>query len=143
MTKPKLCPYDGCSFDISGDRPYAYKRDGVPSCSAIAELLDDGKARSFAWSASAIAAALSVHDAGRWASMATEPCDHDAKAYCDACAFIRSEFDRIWKTKAALGTHVHHLACSWAEGEEVDQATVCQRSWMPLPWAQLMTSASP
>jgi hypothetical protein len=107
-----------CGVDLSGHRPYANKRDGVPSVSAIAGLLDGGKSSSFGWVASTIAARYAVHsdDLSRFS---TEECDHDAKRYCERCAFIRSRFDAEWAAKADLGTHVHHMALSWASGEAV------------------------
>ena len=43
---------------------------------------------------------------------------------CPACSFLRSQWD--WQTteKATLGTHVHHLAASWARGEDVESDAV-------------------
>ena len=61
------CKYPGCGAD-TGHRPYARKRD-APSASAIAEMLDDGKGRSFAWAASLIAATEAVHNPGAWSGL--------------------------------------------------------------------------
>lgn len=116
--KSDLCRYPGCDAP-DPQPPYRYLRDGIPSVTTIAGLLDDGKSRKFAWSASAIAADYVVHGDGEWARMVSSPCDHAAKRFCPSCAAIRAEFDRRWSAKADLGSHVHHLACSWAHGDSV------------------------
>lgn len=103
-------------------RPYSKKRD-LPSVTGVIDMFDGGKSRSFGWAASLIAATTAVHERERWADMGTEGCTHDIHVdpgLCPACKFIRSEFDRVWGAKADLGTHVHHCALSWAQGEEVD-----------------------
>ena len=43
---------------------------------------------------------------------------------CPACKFLRSQFDWQTREKAALGNHVHHLAASWASGEDVESDEV-------------------
>ena len=132
MTAKQGCGYPGCDWN-GLHRPYA--RAGLPSVTEIAELLDDGKARSFAWSASLIAAATAVHAPDTYqgligvmtdkaAKHGFEECTQTKDGLCKACAFLRSEFDRRWKAKADLGTHVHHLALSWAKGEDVDEDPV-------------------
>lgn len=101
------------------------------SASTIAGLIDDGKSRSFAWSASLIAATTAVHHPDQWdglidvmgdkaAAAGYQQCTHTKEALCKACAYLRSEFDRQWTQKAELGTHVHHLALSWASGEPIE-----------------------
>ena len=134
MTAKQGCGYPGCEAEIA-HRPYARARDGIPSASTVAELLDDGKARSFAWSASLIAAATAVHAPDAYqgligvmtdkaAKAGHEECTQTKDGLCKACQYLRSEFDRQWTTKANLGTHLHHLALSWAKGEEVDEDPV-------------------
>lgn len=119
MGKRDLCQFmigsEICGHDLSGHRPYAYRRDGIPSVSGIAGLLDGGKAGSFGWVASTICARYAVHGEGL-DQFSTLDCDHDAKVYCERCKFLRSRFDAEWGAKADLGTHVHHMALSWAEG---------------------------
>ena len=128
------CKYPLCGAELD-HRPYSRARDGIPSASTIAELLDDGKARSFAWSASLIAAATAVHQPDSYQGLigvmtdlavknGFNECTHTKDGLCKACAFLRSEFDRQWKAKADLGTHIHHLALSWAQGQEVDEDPV-------------------
>lgn len=122
-----VCPYEGCDFDIASHRPYARKRDGIPSASTVASLVDTGKSRSFGWAASLIAAVEAVHRPDNWSGLVGvmsdravkngfHECTHEKDGLCKACTYLRSEFDRQWKAKANLGTHVHHLALSWAEG---------------------------
>lgn len=113
------CKYPGCDHP-DDSRPYARKRDGIPSASKIAGLLDMGKSRGFAWAASLVAAGTAVHESERWFHMPTHPCSRDKKGLCRACNFLRSEHDRQWAAKAALGQHVHHMALQWAQGEEVE-----------------------
>lgn len=107
-----------CQTDI-GSRPYAGKRD-FPSATTIAGAYDDGKSRSFAWSASLIAATTAVHHPDTWSGLGTEGCNEEKDGLCPACRYVRSEFDRRWNAKAALGTHIHHLLLSWSEGVEID-----------------------
>lgn len=121
-----------CGADTSGHRPYAKRQTGVPSVSTISSLLDDGKSSSFGWAASAIAAEFAVHypealealaPATDWTDPATGetgPCDHKAKQYCPRCQHLRRLHSQVWSGKADLGTHVHHLAMSWALGESID-----------------------
>lgn len=116
-----VCGYPGCNYDDSGHRPYARKRDGIPSVTTLSSMLDTGKARSFGWAASTIAAKLAVHQAEQWANLGTEACNHDTKNFCPACRYLRSAHDRAWKTKANLGSHIHHCALQWAAGEDVDE----------------------
>lgn len=107
-----------CQTDI-GSRPYAGKRD-FPSATTIAGSYDDGKSRSFAWSASLIAATTAVHHPDTWSGLGAEGCNEEKDGLCPACRYLRSEFDRRWNAKAALGTHIHHLLLSWSEGVEID-----------------------
>jgi hypothetical protein len=120
VSKRDLCQFmigsDPCGHDLSGHRPYAYKRDGIPSVSAVSGLLDGGKSGSFGWVASTICSRYAVHGSGL-EQFSTDNCDHDAKQYCERCAFLRSRFDAEWGAKADLGTHVHHMALSWASKE--------------------------
>jgi hypothetical protein len=120
------CPYEGCSYNVGDHRPYARKRDGIPSVTQISSMLDNGKSRSFPWAASGLAATEAVHHSERWYRLSThqangENCTHDATGFCVACRYLRSMFDREWKAKANLGTHVHHLALQWARGEECEE----------------------
>lgn len=123
-----ICAYPGCTYDDSAHRPYARKRD-IPSVTAISSLLDAGKARSFGWAASLIAATTAVHETPRWWGLPTSPCSHDIRVepgLCKACGFLRSEFDRQWTAKAVLGSHIHHMALSWALGDAVDTDEVTE-----------------
>jgi hypothetical protein len=109
-----------------GSRPYAGK--GVASTTELINLLNLGdKARKFAWNGAEAAAVMGVHHSPEWYGMPStvkgEPCSQDHRVepgLCKACKFLRSEFDRRWKAKAALGEHVHHLAASWARGDDVE-----------------------
>jgi hypothetical protein len=103
----------------TGARPYSRKRD-LPSVTTVTGLIDGGKSRSFGWAAAGIAATTAVHRAEEWINLGTEGCTHDKTGFCPACRYIRSRFDEEWRTKANLGTHVHHLALSWASGEPAD-----------------------
>ena len=115
------CPYEGCSYDLGNHRPYARKRNGVPSVTQVAAMLDNGRARSFSWAAAGIAATHAVHHSQEWYRLPTANCNHQPDGFCVACRYLRSQFDREWKAKANLGTHVHHLALQWARGEEAEQ----------------------
>lgn len=108
-----------CGHDLSGHRPYAYKRDGIPSASAIASLLDAGKADTMPWASSGIAAHTAVH-VPEVMEYATGPCDHDTKEFCDRCRFVRAQFKKEWDDKTKLGTHIHHIFGDWAERGEPD-----------------------
>ena len=109
-----------CGVTLAGHRPYSRKRDGIPSSTALASVLDGGKSTSFGWAAAGITAEMAVHRGTEWRHLSVTGCDHAAKNFCQACRVLRSEFDRQWSAKADLGTHVHHLAHSWAEGDTVD-----------------------
>lgn len=128
------CGYPGCTYE-GEHRPYRGKRD-MPSVTAVTGLVDDDKSRSFAWSAALIAASQAVHHGDNWSGLAGQMSDRAIRAghtecieqkegLCKACEFLRSEHDRRWKAKAALGSHVHHMALSWAQGDDVDVDTVC------------------
>lgn len=126
--KSDLCQFtmgEGiCGHDLSDHRPYAYKRDGVPSSSGVSGLIDGGKAMNFAWVAATIGARYAIHSPERLAELSTLDCDHDQRKYCERCAFLRGRFDAEWTAKADLGTHVHHIALSCAKGEEHDEGKV-------------------
>lgn len=109
-----------CGFDLSGHRPYSRKRDGIPSSTAVAGMIDGGKSTGFAWAAAGITAEMAVHRPAEWRGLAVTDCDHRAKRLCQACRTLRGEFKRQWTAKADLGTHVHHLALSWSRGETID-----------------------
>ena len=114
------CPYPGCEWKEES-RPYA--RQGTPSVTSIIAMANLGeKDRKFAWAAAEIAAVTAVHKGEDWTNLGAVGCSGSHKVepgLCAACRFIRSEFDRQWRAKAALGSHCHHLAASWAAGEEV------------------------
>ena len=119
------CPHEGCDY-VDNHRPYARKRDGIPSVTEISSMLDLGKSRSFPWSAATAAATEAVHHSDRWFRFSTrqrdgEECTHKPTGFCTACRYLRSTFDREWKHKRDLGTHVHHLALQWAKGEDVEE----------------------
>jgi hypothetical protein len=113
------CGYPGCEWK-GESRPYA--RKGTPSVTTIISMANLGeKARKFAWAAAELAAVKATHYFD-WGNAPVEPCteDHAVKpGLCRTCKLFRSEFDRVWSAKAALGNHCHHLAASWAEGAEV------------------------
>lgn len=109
------CPY--CHEPIE-HRPYAAKRD-IPSVTSVLEVMDDGRSRAMAWAAAGIAASTAVHENERWWHLPHDPCTRDKTGFCQACKMLRSEFDRQWRAKADLGTHVHHLALSWAQGKDI------------------------
>jgi hypothetical protein len=124
------CKYPGCGLDV-GARPYA--RSGIPSVTTVIGLLNlDERARKFAWNAAEAAAVTGVHRTKDWwelpQTVRNQPCSQDhhvEPGLCKACKFLRSEFDRRWREKAAIGEHIHHLAVSWAKGEDVESdATV-------------------
>lgn len=138
------CGYNGCEYDDSSHRPYARKRDGIPSASLIAGLLDTGKSRSFSWAASLIASTVAVHHPDQWHGLVGQMsdrawnnghtiCGHEKDSLCKACTYIRSAFDREWNQKAVLGTHVHHLALQWAEGETIETDSTTDR-YMDCLW---------
>jgi len=107
-----------CGLDV-GSRPYAGKRD-YPSATTIAGAYDDGKSRSFAWAASLITATAAVHHPDQWEGLGVDGCNEEKDGLCPACRWLRSEFDRRWNAKANLGSHIHHLLLSWAQGDEID-----------------------
>lgn len=128
MSKRDECQFmiggEPCGHDLTGHRPYAYKRDGIPSVTGVIGTLDGGKSSSFAWVAATIGARYAVHSEGDLGLLSTDGCDHEEKRYCERCKFLRSRFDAEWTAKANLGTHVHHMALSWANGESVEQSSV-------------------
>lgn len=119
--KPKgVCKYPGCNHP-DPQPPYRYLRDGVPSVTAISGMIDLGKSPSFGYAAATIAAVTAVHQRERWSELSTEDCGHEKDTLCNACRFLRAEHAVQWDTTAILGSHVHHLAESWANGLDVDQ----------------------
>lgn len=122
MANPSDCPYPSCEW-TGPHRPYARKRDGIPSVSTIAGLADDKG--GMAWAASGIAASYAIHHVGEWGDLHYGPgggnqCTEDIDGFCKACRHVRGEFDRRWKQKAAVGSHVHHLVADMAAGLEVE-----------------------
>jgi len=116
-----LCAYCG---EVDAQPPYRFLRDGIPSATTIASTLDLGKASSFAWAASLITATTAVHEAHRWEHLDMEGCTHEKESLCAACKFLRAEFQAQWDAKAALGSHVHHLALSWSQGIAIESDEV-------------------
>lgn len=112
------CSYPSCEWQ-GVHRAYARKRDGIPSVSTVAGLADD-KASGMAWAASGIAASYAIHHHRDWYADYSDDCTEDKYGYCKACRKVRGEFDRQWKQKAALGTHVHHLVADLAAGREIE-----------------------
>lgn len=117
--KSDLCGYCG---EVDAQPPYRFLRDGIPSATTISGLLDMGmgKSSSFGWAASLICATTAVHERDRWDALSTESCTHEKTGLCGACKFLRAEFQMQWDAKANLGSHVHHLALSWAEGQQIE-----------------------
>lgn len=111
------CGYPGCDW-AGTHRPYSRARDGIPSASTIAGLADDKG--GMVWASAMIAATTAVHHPDMWEHLGTDGCTEEKTGLCPACRYLRSEHDRQWKAKAALGTHVHHLVADLAEGKEVD-----------------------
>ena len=138
------CGYPGCGVD-TGARPYA--RSGIPSVTTVIDLANfDSKGRRMAWSAAEKAAVAAVHFTQDWWDKASSvtitqavldiihdegleyhlkdvvPCTQDHKVWpglCPACKFLRSRFHYETERKKHLGSHLHHLALSWAQGEEI------------------------
>jgi hypothetical protein len=123
------CRYPGCGLDV-GARPYA--RSGIASVTTVIDLANfDDKARRFAWAAGERSATKAVHHTAEWWDMPAHtkagPCTEDHKVepgLCPACKYLRSQFDWQTREKAALGNHVHHLAASWAKGDDVESDEV-------------------
>ena len=119
-----VCGYPGCGLD-TGSRPYS--RSGIPSVTTIIDLANfDDKARKFSWAAGEKAAVAAVHRTQDWWEMATtvrgEACSQDHKVepgLCPACKYLRSQFHWDTEKKKHLGSHLHHLALSWALGEDI------------------------
>lgn len=116
----RTCAYPGCDAP-DPQPPYRYLRDGIPSVTAISGMLDLGKAASFGYAASLIAATVAVHEPERLDGMSISGCTHEKTGLCAACRFLRQEHAQQWREKANFGSHIHHLALSWAEGEDVDE----------------------
>lgn len=111
------CSYPGCDWD-GESRPYARKRDGIPSASTIAGMAEE-KSTGMAWAASSIAASYAIHHYN-WSIPNHSVCREEPGGFCGACLHVRAEFDRRWKAKAALGTHVHHLIGDMAADREIE-----------------------
>lgn len=120
MAAPRTCQYPGCDA-VDPQPPYRYLRDGVPSVTAISGMLDLGKSAAFGYAGSLIAATVAIHQPERLEGMSISDCTHEKEGLCAACRFLRQEHATQWDKKATFGSHIHHLACSWAEGEEVDE----------------------
>jgi hypothetical protein len=147
-TRNGNCEYKPCGKYL-GSRPY---KGLIESSTELIKLLNfDNRDRSFGWSGAEAAAVIGIHHTDLWWNMATtvagQPCtqDHHLCAHCrqrdrdhplpddphkflsglcPACRYLRSEHDRRWKAKAAIGEHVHHLAAEWARGEDVESDEV-------------------
>lgn len=121
------CRYPGCNH-IGEHRPYS--KDAIPSVSTIAGLLNDGKAGAFGWAASLLTASEAVHSdewlkhTGKMTDRAVEngyeTCQHHKDGLCQACDYLRRHHDKVWRGKADLGTHIHHLALDWAQNKKVE-----------------------
>jgi hypothetical protein len=138
------CGYPGCGLD-TGSRPYA--RSGIPSVTTVIDLSNfDDKGRRMSWSAAGHAAKTAVHWSQDWVDkgthvriteklMETKPpevlaavgdvmdCTQDHKiwpGFCPSCKYLRSQFDRDSSKKKHLGSHLHHLALSWAQVEQIE-----------------------
>jgi hypothetical protein len=79
----------------------------------------DDKATGMAWAASGIAASYAIHQGEAWWNRERDDCTEEKGGFCPACVRVRGEFDRRWKAKAALGSHVHHLVADMAAGVEI------------------------
>jgi hypothetical protein len=112
-----------CLFDDKGHRPYQgqNRKDHSPSITTVSGMIDDGKASAFGFAGAEIAAVTAVHDG--WGKLVAETtCSRshkEAPGLCPACSWIRGEHQRRWDTKAALGTHCHHMAAQWWAGEDI------------------------
>jgi hypothetical protein len=139
------CGYPGCGLD-TGARPYA--RSGMPSVTTIIDLANfDDKGRRMSWSAAEKAAVAAVHYTQDWWDKANSvtitqavldkvhdegleyhlkdlvPCTQDHKVWpglCPACKYLRSRFHYDTERKKNLGSHLHHLALSWAQGSGIE-----------------------
>lgn len=110
------CDYPGCQWK-GNPRPYARIRDGVPSVTTISGLGDDKTGMQ--WAAAMIAATTAIHHHEAYAGLSQANCTEEKEGLCPTCRFLRSEHDRRWKAKAALGSHVHHLIADLAGGAEI------------------------
>jgi hypothetical protein len=114
------CKYPGCDWD-ENSRPYA--RSGLMSVTTALNFANLGdKATGFAWAAAEIAATTAIHDMNVPHSADGAYCSHSHKVepgLCKACKYVRYAHRKQWDEKAALGNHVHHLAVSWAKGEDI------------------------
>lgn len=113
------CKYPGCDWD-EPSRPYA--RSGLMSVTSAINSYNWGdRAKAFAWSASGIATYAAVHETDWSVPLPDDEYDCTGKQpnLGSLCRRIRSKFDREWSEKSVLGSHVHHLAVSWAQGKEI------------------------
>ncbi len=116
-----------CGADVS-HRPYAAVRgkNALPSVSAISGMLDDGKSDTMPWASSLIAASTAVHSPQLWAHLDAADCTGDKDGLCAACRFLRYQFKVVWDAKRDFGSHIHHLALSWANGDDVEVDSVSE-----------------
>ncbi len=115
--KADFCPHCGAP---NPEPAYRGLRYGIPSVTQVCGLLDTGRSGGMGWAAALIAGGFAIHDTDQWAHLSTANCTRDKDGMCEACRLVRRQHDIAWKAKAALGTHVHHLALSWAHGETVE-----------------------
>jgi hypothetical protein len=102
-------------------RPYSAKRD-MPSVTQLLSMYGgEGKTRAMNWAAAEITATTAVHHFAL-DSVGIEECSESHKVdpgLCQACKYLRYQHSKVWTEKADLGTHIHHLALSWAQGEAI------------------------
>jgi hypothetical protein len=124
----------------------------MPSVTTVIDLANfDDKGRRMSWSAAEKAAVAAVHYTQDWWDKAStlakgKPChqDHNLCAICDrkkqehapedghrfvpglcaACNYLRTRFHYDTERKKHLGSHLHHLALSWAQGEGIESDDV-------------------
>lgn len=114
------CKYPGCDHE---DEARPYSRKGIASATEVVHWANLGsKSDSFAWASSEIAATYAIHQLEERWSEDSQFCSMSHKVepgLCKVCKLVRLEFKKRWDAKAALGNHVHHLAVSWASGEDI------------------------
>ena len=126
----------------------------MPSVTTVIDLANfDSKGRRMSWSAAEKAAVAAVHYTQDWWDKANtlpkgKPCHQKASlcAICDqkredhkpedeeghrfvpglcpACSYLRTRFHYDTERKKNLGSHLHHLALSWAQGSGIESDEV-------------------
>lgn len=101
------------------------------------------KSTGMAWAAAGITASQALHHTPTSILLDnSQKCTEASGGFCRFCLQLRSEFDRRWKAKAALGNHVHHLIADIAEGNSVASADPAVDAYL-LAWDRFVLTHSP